>query len=195
MPAQLRVSPYRHALGGGAVIPEACPAVVAFPGGASVPRGAPQNRTGAEPDGGSSWLLGLHGRDLAKLQPGCREGRSGARVGLIGPTCPALWPRGRLGHPRPPQVGGGQVGGSRAQPDCPGPTWGTSPSMQLQAAPCGVHCPRGHTLPETGLQGPWWYMGMSTAGDASPLPQSRQQSGGSPLGWRPLPTLILNLGP
>ena len=40
---------------------------------------------------------------------------------------------------------------------------------------------------EMGVQGLWCYMGMSAAGDASPLPQSRRHSGGSPSGWGPLP--------
>ena len=61
-----------------------------FPGGASVPRGAPQDGAGVEPDGWSSWLPGLHSRGLAKLWLGCREGGSGARVGLVDPTCLAL---------------------------------------------------------------------------------------------------------
>lgn len=49
-----------------------------------------------------------------------------------------------------------------------------------------------------GLQGPRWYTGVCTAGEASPLPQGTQERGrGNPLAREgvSLPTLILNLGP
>ena len=87
--------------------------------------------------------------------------------------------------------------GGRAQPPCPRANLG---AISLYAA-AGYHLwgplPKGPhpSRNEMGVQGLWCYMGMSAAGDASPLPQSRRHSGGSPSGWGPLPTLLLNLGP
>lgn len=49
-----------------------------------------------------------------------------------------------------------------------------------------------------GLQGPRWYIGVCTVGEANPLPQGTQERGrGNPLAGAgvSLPTLILDLGP
>ena len=60
-----------------------------------------------------------------------------------------MWPRGEAGASKA-SAGGRRDGCGEAglSLPAPGPTWGPSPSMQLQATTCGVHCPRGHTLPE-----------------------------------------------
>ena len=104
-------------------------------------------RTGLE----RSLMAGVPGcqGSTAGAWPGCREGGSGARLGLIGPACPALWPSGEAGASTA-SAGGRRDRWREAGPSlpAPGPTWGPSPSMKLQAATCGVHCPRGHTLPE-----------------------------------------------
>lgn len=79
------------------------------------------------------------------------------------------------------------MAGGRTQPACPGANLG---AISLhEAAGCHLWGPLSKgshpSRNEMGVQGPWWYMAMSAAGDASPLPQSRQQSGGSPSGWGP----------